>query len=122
VRKIVIGAGIGTTAVLIGTGVAFAIVSSMEGTEADKLAEPLAKDACRVPGQNAAVCGQIDEHLRKQTTLGNAALWTFIAGGVVGGGTLVYALVAPRQSRKTAVRILPVAGTDGGGVLVHGQW
>ena len=46
-----------------------------------------------------------------------------IGGGVVGAGTLIYALVTPGAAApKSGVSIAPLVATQGGGMLVSGRW
>lgn len=55
-------------------------------------------------------------------TFGSAAFWSFVGAGVVGAGTVVYALAAPRKKTSVGLQALPVVSSAGGGMLVQGTW
>ncbi len=67
-------------------------------------------------------CQAVQSAIRDQATFGNAAVWSFIGAGVVGVGTLVYALAAPRAAKTTGVRVVPLVAAGGGGVVLQGAW
>jgi hypothetical protein len=126
VRKIVIGAGIGVTAALFSTGVAFTIVSNQHASDADALREKTRKavgsEACPTPGHGSPACEELLALGKEERSSGNIAFYTFISGGLIGGGTLVYALVKPKASKVSGVQVVPVVSAGGTGVFVRGSW
>jgi hypothetical protein len=124
-RKALIIAGAATSATLVGAGVVFAIVSSVNASDAKALREGLiAKgDPALCLGQAPSQeCTDADQHLAARDTFRDLAIWSFVAGGVVGVGTAVYAYVAPRPKSVNQVRVLPAPTARGGGVVIAGEW
>jgi hypothetical protein len=126
VRTIVIGAGIATSAVLVGTGIGLAVASSQKGagvsTRLDELEKQDGPSPCFVPWRNVSACNEVVKLSNEQSTLTNGAIWTFIAGGVVGAGTLAYTLITRKKPESTAVQVHPVVGAGSAAVVVRGQW
>jgi hypothetical protein len=126
VRKIVIGTGIGASALLFGIGVGFSVASINKGEDAVARIEALRKGtgpgACYIPGRDVAGCDEVVQLRQSQTTFGNAAIWSFVTGGAIGAGTLVYALVKPKLPARSGLLAVPMAGTTGAGVIVRGWW
>ncbi len=52
----------------------------------------------------------------------NAAVWSFVGAGVLGVGTVVYALVGPKKEATGRMQVSPVVTASGGGVWLHGAW
>jgi hypothetical protein len=124
-RKALIVAGAATSATLVGAGVVFAIVSSVNASDAKALREGLIakSDPSLCLGQAPSQeCTDADQHLADRDTFRDLAIWSFVAGGVVGVGTAVYAYVAPRPKSVNQVRALPVPMARGGGVVIAGEW
>jgi hypothetical protein len=103
--------------------VAFTVKANQTASDADKVRDPIQNasgaDACRTP---APACEDIGPLADKQSAAANAAFGTFIAGGVVGTGTLVYALVTWKKHKNAAMQFLPVVAVGGMGVSIRGQW
>ncbi|HZG45017.1 MAG TPA: PEGA domain-containing protein, partial [Allosphingosinicella sp.] len=119
-RKKLIIAGIASSAALVTGGVVFAIVSSGKASDADEqLAELLQKGGpkpCSVPAL-LADCMEIDGKRKARDTFADLSAWTFVAGGVLGAGTVIYALAVPGASpTRTAIRVLPGVVARGGGL------
>jgi hypothetical protein len=123
-RPLLIG-GLVATGVAVSMGIAFAIVSSVHAADAKEqrvaavqrgVARP-----CAMPA-NATLCEEFTSTLGARDSLGNASLWSFVVGGALGTGTLVYALTSPKPKPASAARAIPVAMGRGGGVLITGAW
>jgi hypothetical protein len=126
VRTIVIGVGIGTSAALIGTGIGLAIASSQKGadvsTKLDTLEKQSGPSPCFVPWRNVSACNEVVRLSDEQSRFANGAIWTFIAGGVVGAGTLAYTLVTRKKPESIAIQVHAVAGDTGAAVMLRGRW
>jgi hypothetical protein len=124
-RKAVLIAGGVTAGVAAGVGVVLAVLASGKSADADEKAAALERDggaeAC-AGGQRAAACGELRGMREDASTFTNVAAWTLIGAGVVGAGTLVYWLAAPRAETRGAVQVAPAVGVRGGGLLVRGTW
>lgn len=125
-RKGLIITGIATSAVAVGAGVVFAIVSAGRGSDADGNESALLRDggpkACKPPSAFADRCATLDSDLAARDTFANMALWSFIVGGAVGAGTTAYALATSPSAGSAAVRAAPVVSATGGGLVVMGRW
>jgi hypothetical protein len=123
-RTVLIAGGAAAGAALV-AGVVFTIVANGKASAAEALKKPIEEQygptACAT-SPPASGCEALHQAREPQYTFSNLALWSFVGAGVLGAGTAVYALVAPRGAPKTAVRITPVAGAQGGAVLVSGAW
>jgi hypothetical protein len=115
--------------------VVFAIVSSVNGSDADgqlvTLQEQGGSKPCSTPAL-AMGCADIQSSLEARDTLRDLAIWSFVAGGVLGAGTAIYAAVAPRSESTpetkltpkptSKVRAVPVVTARGGGLVIGGEW
>jgi hypothetical protein len=124
-NKGVIIAGMGASVVAVGMGVGFAIGSNVNAGEADeKLAALLRQGGpkpCSIP-ELLGTCREIDNKNRASDTFADVSVWSFVAGGLLGAGTAIYALVPRRSEPTSTVRALPVVVGGGGGVVVVGGW
>lgn len=123
--KALIIAGATTSAAVVGAGVVFAVVSSVNASDAHDLRESLIAKGdptlCLGP-MPAQQCTDADRHLAARDTFRDFAIWSFVTGGVVGAGVAVYAYVAPRSKAPSEVRVLAAPMARGGGVVVAGEW
>lgn len=123
-NKGVIIAGIATSAATITGGIVFAIASSVKAGEADEgLAALVANDGatpCFMTSPDAA-CAPIRSSLEAERAFKNLSVWSFVAGGVVGAGTAIYAF-STRAKRTSYVRAVPVVSAHAGGVVITGRW
>lgn len=122
--KPLIIAGIASSAVLVGAGAVFAIVSSVNASEAEKQRTATVK-----PGMNPCLaqpltvdCASIRDSLTAKDTFGNLSVFSFVLGGTAAVGTVVYALVAPKSKPKSGVNAVPVVSANAGGVVITGHW
>jgi tetratricopeptide (TPR) repeat protein len=114
-------AGAGASGAALVAGVVFTLVANGKARVADKLAQPLALNACSLDPP-APGCDALRRERDAQYAFSNVALWGFVGAGVLGAGTVIYALAAPRVARQTTVRVTPVMGSGSGAVLVSGAW
>ena len=123
-RKAVVitGGALGGAGVVMGA--VFAVLANAKASDAATKDAALVKIGASAScgGTLSANCQALLTALRDQATLGNAAAWSFIGAGVVGAGTVVYALVAPRAVKASAMRVAPLVAADGGGIVVRGTW
>ena len=122
-RGVLVAGGVTAGAALV-AGVAFAVAAN---ARAGNVASQ--RDAILKIGVSAGcgpmpspACQAIRSMKRDQETFSNLAAWSFIVAGAAGAGTALYAVVAPRISKRSGTRVLPLVATDGGGVVVRGDW
>lgn len=118
---VLIGAGIGLTALLAGSGIAFTLLSNSEAADADELAAEIARDGGKSACWSGGVprCSTLHDMNAQSDTFHSLAVAGFVGAGAAGAATLVYALW-PRAS--TEVRVTPVVGVSAGGVVVGGRF
>ncbi|AUX24981.1 uncharacterized protein SOCEGT47_055220 [Sorangium cellulosum] len=120
-KAVLLGAGIGLTALLAGGGIAFTMLSNGKAADADSLGTELARDggrsACWSGG--APRCSTLHDLNAQSDSFHNLAVAGFVGAGVAGAATLVYALL-PRTSTET--HVTPVVGAGAGGMIVGGRF
>ncbi len=130
-NKIIIIAGAAVAGVAAVTGGALLGVSANKASAASSLYTTVkASGGCPPASSNpSGQCGQLKSDLDAHSTLGSAGVWMLVGAGVVGAGTLVYALVGgPRAARTGLVTgprgfmVAPVVTADGGGVFAQGSF
>jgi hypothetical protein len=122
-NKVLIIAGIATSAVLVGTGVVFAAASNGRANDAAAVSGELGQRDVQCPSAAyTAKCDEVLRHEEARVLLGNMAFWSIVGGVAVGGGTAIYALVAPRPASKGGMMIVPAAAPHAGGLLLSGVW
>jgi hypothetical protein len=123
-KELLIAGGI-TAGVAAGAGVVLAVVGASKSSDADDMAAGLERDggakAC-AGGQRAAACGELLSLREDASTFTNVGAWMLIGAGIVGAGTLIYWLAAPRTAPQGAVQVTPAVGVRSGGLLVQGAW
>lgn len=114
-----IAAGAVVTASGLGAGVAFSLAASNNSRKVDRLGDEL--DAmnldCVAPAMN---CPELSSAARKHDSQMQWAAASFIAAGVAGAGTLVYALLAGRDAASDKSSALDGAGASFGLALGDG--
>jgi hypothetical protein len=123
-REIVI-AGVATSAAAITVGAVFAIVSSAKAGDANDLRATLVeRDGAKACSASSLLpnCRDLYDAMKTKDTFGNLATWGFVAGGLLGAGTAVYALASPKWAQTSRLRPLPVATAKGAGLLLVGEW
>lgn len=120
-RKEVLIAGLAASALGIGMGIGFSVVSNARANDAADLLERLVKDGgarpCLMPA-HADRCGEVDSALAARDVLGDAAAWSFIGAGIAGASTVIYVLI----TSKRRVQAAPVVSAGAGGLVVSGTW
>jgi hypothetical protein len=112
-------------------GIVFTVVANGKSSDAASLRSalvsssgPSACNAATVGSQTTEGkdCQEIVSLRGERDTFSNAAFWSFVGAGVVGAGTLVYALAGPRKKSAVGLQAFPVLSSAGGGMLVQGTW
>jgi hypothetical protein len=123
-KGVIIG-GAAASGALVVAGIVFAAVSNGHAADEAELREALVLEGVREPCLMAAYVKRCEEHrssLAATETFGNLAIWSFIAGGVLGAGTAIYALATPRPKLPSRVAIAPLMASRGGGLVISGRW
>ena len=113
--------GLSVSAVAIGGGTVAAILSNQKGNEASSALGGLETSNSYCLNNASASCTNIRDLRLAQNTFGNLAMWSFIAGGAVAAGTVIYAL-ANTKARQAPPPLLPVVTGRGGGVVANFTW
>jgi hypothetical protein len=122
-RKALLIAGGVTTGAALVAGVALTLVANTKASDAATAYTSVVAQHGGMACAQASAPGCSDPHslIGQKSAFGSAAAWSFIGGGVVGAGTLIYALVAAR-SAPPAVQVAPVVTGQQGGLVVRGAW
>ena len=71
----------------------------------------------------ATYCGTLDEFLTDRATFTTAAVWSFVAAGVLGTGATVYAVLkAPKDAAAPGAAAIPMVTPQGGAIVLTGVW
>ena len=114
------------TAGSIAAAVGLTVAANAKGSSANAELATLQKTG--VPCPSASIgsgCAGLRSTLGQASTLHNAALGTYVGAGMLGVATVAYVLVSTGRAPKketTGVRVIPVAGSAGGGVLIRGAF
>jgi hypothetical protein len=110
--------------VALGLGAVFAVVANGKAGDADAKRAVLlnagGSDACA--GSSTLACSDFMDAANAKRTFANASLWSFVGAGVAGAGTLIYGLTAPKRTTTSGFRVIPIASTQGGGIVLGGVW
>ncbi|WP_438027956.1 hypothetical protein [Sorangium sp. So ce233] len=120
-----VGSGIAAGAG-VAAGVVLTVLANGRAGDAEKLRQELLAEGdglALCPDLNPLKCAELKETVLAKVDLTNAAFWSFVAGGAIGAGTLVYGLVTmkPSESRST-VQEVPLLGAGASGLLVSGKF
>jgi hypothetical protein len=124
-RKEVLIAGGATAGAALVVGVVFTVLANGKANDANQKHDAIAKAGGeRACGSTpfAADCMALHGLRQDAYTFTNVAGWAFIGAGVVGTGTLIYALVAPRKESTPRLQAAPVITGHGGGLWMTGRW
>lgn len=125
-KEIVIAGGVVAGASLIAGAVLFGVATGMQGDlQADAPKNPdgtltCARDAST--GTTIKACDDFRDRLRGNNALGQAGVGFIVAGGAVGLGTVLYALLAPSAPKSTGARVVPVATPSSAGLVMTGSF
>ncbi|WP_437915444.1 hypothetical protein WME73_09085 [Sorangium sp. So ce302] len=115
-----IAAGAGVVAGAVLTVMANARASEAEQKKDALLANGYSESSCR--GMNQTGCNGLRDTVYAKVDLSNAAFWSFVAGGAIGAGTLVYGLVTRKPVEVApGVRAAPLLGPSVAGLSLTGQ-
>lgn len=117
--------GIGATALAAIAGGVFTGLAASKGGSLSTLYAGVPKSGCPDPTTvlTAGPCNNLKSALESRATFSNVAMWSFIGAGVVGAGTLVYALVGSSSSpQQTGLTVVPVVGAGTYGLVVGGKF
>jgi hypothetical protein len=120
-KPVLITGGV-VTGLAIVAGVVFTVIANGKATDAEAKAGEVLKSGGGEACGSAPGCTELHGLLSDRGTFSDAALWTFVGAGVLGVGTAVYALTAPRTTSKTGLRAAPMVSTSGGGIVLGGAW
>jgi hypothetical protein len=113
------GAGVIAGAVLLGVGL------SKNGTISDLQGKIKKAGGC-ASATAAGDCADLRSAGAARSTLGSAGLWTLVGGGVVGIGTLIYAVAGggsrSAQSGAAPLTLVPVVTAQGYGLTASGAF
>ena len=120
--KAVLIAGGAAAGAALAMGAVFAGLAKVKANDAATMRSTVVStggaSAC---AQMTAQCRALQSAMNEQATFGNVAVWSFIGAGVVGGGTVIYALVAPKAAKSARVRAVPWVASGGGGLVLQGD-
>jgi PEGA domain len=119
---IITGAALAGAGVILGAVfVALSNASASDvATKRNAIVAMGASAACGATPSSA--CQAIQSAMHERVTFGDVAGGSFIAGGAVGAGTLIYALAAPRAAKTSGMRVAPLVALGGGGIVIQGEW
>lgn len=122
-KSVVIAGSVIAGAAVIGGAVLLGVSASKGGTITD-LAGKVKSVGCPADETKATGdCADLVSAMNSKATLGNAGLWTLVAGGVVGVATIIYGVAGGSKAPPpTAIRVLPIVTGDGGGLVVGGAF
>jgi tetratricopeptide (TPR) repeat protein len=109
-KGLIIGGAV-TSALAVGAGVVFAVVSNGHASDTEALATELrmagGENPC-VMLKLADTCASQERSAKASDVFANASAWGFITGGLLGVGTAIYVLTTPKSSRlHVAATIAP---------------
>ncbi|WP_438014375.1 hypothetical protein WMF18_26115 [Sorangium sp. So ce315] len=116
--------GLALAAAGVALGAGLLVEASARGDEASALAAEIrgrGGPAACLYHEHAAACGGLGDSHRARDTLKAAAWASFASAGVVGAVALSSFWWAPAPGTR-AVRLVPLATAQGGGVLIVGAW
>jgi len=123
--KLLVG-GTALTAVLLGSGIVFTVVSNGKASDADaKLNDLHTVGGSRpcVSGKLAADCATLASLNQSSDTFHNLAIVGYAVAGAVGIATLTYALVPTKKEPvRVGVTVAPLLGGGVGGFLMSGEF
>ncbi|WP_438026674.1 PEGA domain-containing protein [Sorangium sp. So ce233] len=119
--------GIGMTALGLAAGAVSSIIASTHGAEAERrsgaLRQRTSPTICASPlPAHAAECAVIDDLYDTHDIARNVATGFFIGAGAVAAATLASFVHHGLEHRARPVRVAPIAGAGGGGLMLQGAW
>jgi pentatricopeptide repeat protein len=126
VRTVVlVGGGIAASAG-VAAGVVLTVLANGRASDARQLrAQLIAEDQeqRKCPTVNPQKCADLSDAVDARVTLSNSALWSFVAGGAVGVGTLVYGLVTMESAASSrSLQVTPLWEPQTAGISASGSF
>jgi hypothetical protein len=123
-NKALIIVGTATSAAAVGAGIIFAVVSSAKASAASDVWDELDHARVGCPSATfAATCNELLRLREGRDRFADASVWSFVAGGIAGVGTMIYAFAVPRVGAKQdRPRVSVVSSLHGGALIVQGAW
>ncbi|WP_242516466.1 PEGA domain-containing protein [Sorangium cellulosum] len=122
---VLVGGGIAAGAGVV-TGVVLTVLSNGRASDAEELRRELITEGggfALCPDVNPSRCAALKDTVLAKNDLTNAAFWSFVAGGAIGVGTLVYGLVTMKPAASTpSVQVAPLLGAGASGLLLSGKF
>lgn len=119
------GAALAGAAVVIG-GVLVGLAEKTRGDlQADSPRNPDGSLACvgqTAPGTAVPICDELRAKARDGNALGQAGIGLLIGGGLIGLGTIGYAVFWPKPEKQSASSIVPVVGPRSAGLVWQGSF
>ena len=110
----------------MGSGIGFAVVSSSNKSgAADLRAYITAHSGTCIPNVASYAydkCPALQGKLNAYVMFGDAAVGAFVVGGAAAAGTALYLLWPSPRPKTGDVRLMPILGPTGSGLLVFGQF
>jgi hypothetical protein len=124
-NPVILIAGTGVAGAALVVGVVSAVLSNGKAGDVDDMLTTIGSagdpSACS-SGRRASECDALHGLRQDRDRLANVSFWSFLGAGVVGAGTLVYALTAPKEARAGGVKAAPLVAAQGGGLMISGTW
>ncbi|MDI1447197.1 PEGA domain-containing protein [Polyangium sp. 6x1] len=124
--KILIGVGGGLALVGIGAGIGLLATASGLSSDADAQDNAMPDAACNpLHPRNAefsGACVELRGTLERSQTLHNVGIGALVVGGVIGVGTLVYALMPSKKSATMGLQVLPTVAPTYAGLSAIGRF
>jgi hypothetical protein len=128
-RRIIIIAGAGAAVVGLGLGIGFTAAANGKSSDAGAQRGALGTaSACYAQsGSPTPACAELEATVKSQETLTNAAIGSFVAGGLLAAGTAAFGIwqwmSPPMVHRSTpSARLVPVVSPTQAGAAVVGAW
>ncbi|WP_437869906.1 PEGA domain-containing protein [Sorangium sp. So ce363] len=122
---VLLGGGIAAGAG-VAAGVVLTVLANGRAGDAETLRQELIRDgdgSALCPDINPPKCAELKDTVFAKVDLTNSAFWSFVAGGAIGVGTLVYGLVTMRPAASPPiVQVVPFVGTEASGLVVRGEF
>ncbi|WP_437958960.1 PEGA domain-containing protein (plasmid) [Sorangium sp. So ce119] len=126
VRTVVLVGGGVVAGIGVGAGVLFTVLANGRASDARRLrAELVAEDERgeKCPTVNQTKCADLSNAVDARIDHSNSAFWSFVAGGAVGIGTLIYGLVTMESTGPSrSVQVTPLWGPHTAGVSASGSF
>ncbi|WP_438033318.1 PEGA domain-containing protein [Sorangium sp. So ce204] len=115
--------GAATAGAVAVAGVVFTVLANANASDAEEqrslLREGGGLDACKAP-RAPARCTELTDAVAARYDFSNAAFWSFVGAGTVAIGTVVYGVVSRPPVNERRVHVVPLVGSNGLGIGVHG--